>query len=349
MELAQARACSNNPPVRRRTLAGSGSALVVALLLAACGARTELSAETCDALGAERACTTGCGEGVQVCRAGLWQACEPLIDTRACADECGTGTQSCLDGAWQTCVVPELARACATVCGAGQEVCRAGAWSGCDAPRPKPPLLRGTIRDFVTKDPALRHPDFEADYPSMVETDILLPLLDARDKPVYAATSGGTKTTSNAKNFSRWYNENLPGQFRTLDLPLAASQAQPGSFEFSNDAFFPIDGELLGNEDRRHNYHFTLEAHTEFRYLGGEVFYFAGDDDMWVFINRRIAIDLGGTHQRAEREIPLDDLAQSHGLTIGGTFPLHFFFAERHTFASTFTLRTTIADPGRCD
>jgi fibro-slime domain-containing protein len=79
------------------------------------------------------------------------------------------------------------------------------------------------------------------------------------------------------------------------------------------------------------------------------VFSFSGDDDMWVFINRQLAIDLGGLHQRASAEVALDDIAPQFGLTTGQSYPLHFFFAERHTLQSTFTLRTSIADAGSCN
>ena len=46
----------------------------------------------------------------------------------------------------------------------------------------------------------------------------------------------------------------------------------------------------------------------------------------------------------------VDDLiAGSHGLVPGNIYPLHFFFAERHTVDSNFNIETSIADPGSCD
>ena len=124
---------------------------------------------------------------------------------------------------------------------------------------------------------------------------------------------------------------------------------EPGQFVYDNHAFFPIDDQLLGNEGRKHNFHFTLQASTSFEYLGGEVFAFSGDDDMWVFINRKLAIDLGGLHRSLSAKVALDELAGTAGLVRGGVYPLHFFFAERHTTESNFTLRTSIAEPGSCD
>ena len=348
--------------------------LIVALLATSCGSRTGLDVpQVCRIEGEQRACSTACGAGSQICSGGLWeecnvstvtrscstlcgggeqscvegewQACDVPVAMRPCANDCGPGVQSCTNGAWQAaCDTPLVQRDCSSVCGPGHESCTDGKWGRCDAPQPKPPQLKATVRDFSP----LTHPDFEAHYPSGLDLGIVKSQLGDDDTPVYAGMPK-TPSTSGAFNFNQWYHDAPNNESAPLELKLTPSEDEPSLFEYSNDFFFPIDNELMGNEGRPHNYHFTLQASTTFEYRGGEVFSFAGDDDMWVFVNRRLAINLGGTHQRASADIKLDTIASDFELARGGVYPLHFFFAERHTVSSTFTLRTTIADPGSCD
>jgi fibro-slime domain-containing protein len=311
----------------------------------ACGARTGLDLpDACPNAGAERACQDGCGSGTQVCRDGVWSRCDVAVVTRSCADDCGIGEQSCAEGHWRECEVPPIQRDCRSSCGPGHETCRDGTWGACDAPQPRPPQLKATIRDFSPT----THPDFEASYPPGLDAGIVAQRLGADDTPDYIGMPR-TKSTSGAANFQMWFHDAPINLAAPLELQLSPSKDEPGLFVYDDHAFFPIENQLLGNEGRNHNFHFTLQASTSFEYRGGEVFSFSGDDDMWVFINRQLAIDLGGTHRSLSAEVKLDDLAASAGLTRGEVYPLHFFFAERHTTESNFTLRTSIADPGSCD
>jgi fibro-slime domain-containing protein len=106
--------------------------------------------------------------------------------------------------------------------------------------------------------------------------------------------------------------------------------------------FFPIEGDLFGNPggtpDR--NFHFTFELHMEFEYDAtvDQFFRFTGDDDVWVFINDRLVIDLGGVHTAKDQYVDLERLDLVHN----ETYVIDFFFAERHRTASNFRIETNL-------
>jgi fibro-slime domain-containing protein len=153
-----------------------------------------------------------------------------------------------------------------------------------------------------------------------------------------------------AESFDKWYRDVL-GVNMSQPLALTLVRQPGGSYVFDDKqdpcyqdlgGFFPIEDQLLGNPggfpDR--NFHFTFELHGVFTYdAGGNQFFkFTGDDDVWVFINDQLVIDLGGVHGALDQYVDLTRL----GLADGETYPIDFFFAERHRTQSNFRIETTL-------
>jgi fibro-slime domain-containing protein len=95
------------------------------------------------------------------------------------------------------------------------------------------------------------------------------------------------------------------------------------------------------NDGLRHDFGFTTEARYFFQYNGGASLTFSGDDDLWIFINRRLALDLGGLHRPIQRTLDIDQNETALGLTLGGLYEIAIFHAERHSDGSNFKLTLT--------
>jgi fibro-slime domain-containing protein len=111
------------------------------------------------------------------------------------------------------------------------------------------------------------------------------------------------------------------------------------SYVYDNPVFFPVDNKGYGNEGRVHNFHFTSELRYWFTWKGGEVLDFRGDDDVFVYINGRLAVDIGGVHGAETGSVTLSGgTAAGLGLVTNGMYELDVFQAERHTTESNYKL-----------
>lgn len=165
-------------------------------------------------------------------------------------------------------------------------------------------------------------------------------------------SKGGVQS---AKSFQLWFHDQ-PGINMAAPLAITLVRRTDGAWVFDDEldetyqglgGFFPIDGQLFGNSATvkgvlDHNFHFTVELHATFTWTAGAGRFLEvrGDDDLWVFVNDELVIDLGGVHRAKSQFVDLERL----GLADGATCRLDIFFADRHRMHSKLGLVTNVRD-----
>jgi len=208
------------------------------------------------------------------------------------------------------------------------------------------------------------HPDFEMDFSGDgVRLNLIAPALGAGDKPTFASSVGcaarqgeqvcrtdynvDRPVITSATTFDQWYRD-VAGVNMTFERELELTETLPGSgvYVYSSNDFFPLstnEGFGATPPGRDKNFLFTTEIHLNFVYVANQRFTFRGDDDLWIFINKRLALDLGSMHGQEQGTIDFDAQAAALSIVPGRAYSMDIFHAERHTNASNFSIETNIA------
>lgn len=212
--------------------------------------------------------------------------------------------------------------------------------------------MTGTLRDFQES-----HPDMQFPIKKFgLRQGMVLPTLGEDGRPVlnpdFYDGNYVMAMLQDEDSFNQWYR-NVEGVNKSIQHTIKLEDPEgDGIYRFeaskhNGKSFFPLDNQLYGNEGNSHNYHFTYQIHTKFTYTEPRgrnplVFSFSGDDDVWVFINKKLVVDLGGVHAEVYGSVNVDQIAEQIGLEPGKTYDFDFFFAERHLVESNFTIETSI-------
>jgi fibro-slime domain-containing protein len=154
------------------------------------------------------------------------------------------------------------------------------------------------------------------------------------DRPAYA-NGGATLLAVNTVSYDTSYKN-----YVILDtLRFSYVPGSPGLYEYADTGFFPLDNRGFGSEGGKHNLAFTAAMHRTVKYVAGMVYDFQCRDDMWVFLNRKLVVDLGGLDSLRTAQLKFDLVP---GLQVDSACSLDVFWTQRSGGSSNIKVSTNI-------
>ncbi|MFC3093517.1 fibro-slime domain-containing protein [Alteromonas sediminis] len=208
-----------------------------------------------------------------------------------------------------------------------------------------------TVRDFHQE-----HDDFQNKISGLSTGNVGNQLVNG--VPVWIGANDNTDgAVNNASTFSTWFDDcdaNTPDVtcVEEYNVPIDATvDLLLGKLTFDDQSFFPLDAITGTSNDgdnfNNHNYFFTAQFGLDLVFDPNltNTFEFTGDDDVWVFINGELVLDLGGVHSAVNGSFNMNDVAAQQGIQAGDLYSFDFFFAERHYSKSTVSITSFLGEP----
>ena len=179
----------------------------------------------------------------------------------------------------------------------------------------------------------------------------------------YDKTAHTIQNTTAAGKSHFVYDDNN-GSTTTLNpfLPVTAGNTAAG---MTKNPYYQDDGVINGVKKQTtkdttymRDYNFALVSKGEFAYYADDelFFEFEGDDDVYLFINGELVMDIGSAHSIDSVRFELNDYVNAAkdgklgseernralSLVDGNTYSFSFFYMERHSYGSNMRIMTNI-------